>query len=101
MSTGCPSIPGFDRLVSDLGARLAPEGFHVGTTEELHMDKRAHMTNFIRRETGLPVLTVFVSIEILWGTDELPYYKTLLAIRDSISALSAPDVAPPAATTGG
>ena len=101
LSTGCPSIPGFDRLVSDLGARLAPEGFHVGTTEELHMDKRAHMTNFIRRETGLPVLTVFVSIEILWGTDELPYYKTLSAIRDSISALSAPDVAPPAATTGG
>jgi len=87
LSSGCPSIPGFDHLVSDLSARLAPEGFHVGTTEELHMDRREHMTNFVRRETGLPVLTIFISIEILWGDDELPYYKTLAALRDALAAL--------------
>ena len=95
LSTGCPSIPGFDRLVADLRTRLAPEGLHVGTTEELHMDRREHMTNFVRRETGLPVLTVFVSVEILWGDDELPYYKTLAALRDVIGGLQAPVDASP------
>lgn len=97
LSTGCPSIPGFDALVSDLRTRLAPDGLHVGTTEELRMDRRDHVTNFVRRQTGLPVLTVFVSIEILWGDDELPYYKTLAAIRDALAAMP---VAVPATMTG-
>lgn len=68
-----------------LKIELAELSFKMATHEEFSNINPKHLSQGIHKESGVNILTIYVSTQILWSDKDADYYKVMKKLRDFIA----------------
>lgn len=71
--------------IEKLKTELAQLSFNVATHEEFANVKSIHLSQGIHKESGVNVLTIYVSTQILWSDKDSEYFKVMKTLIDFIT----------------